>query len=73
MKPFPFNASLSPAQRSFSYHLSHSRIVTENAFGPLKARWRWLYKQNDMNINKVPCVVTACCILHNMCELHNES
>ena len=73
MKPFPFNASLSPAQRSFNYHLSRSRIVTENAFGRLKARWRRLYKRNDMNINKVPCVVTTCCILHNICELHNES
>ena len=32
MKPFPFSTNLSPAECSFNYHLSRSRIVTENAF-----------------------------------------
>ena len=27
-------------------------------------------KQNDMDISRVPQVVTACCILHNLCEVH---
>lgn len=73
MKPFPFSANLTPAQRSYNYHLSSARIVTENAFGRLKARWRRLYKRNDMNIEKVPCIITACCILHNICEVHKDS
>ena len=67
------NASLSSAQRAFNYRLSRARIVVENAFGRLKARWRRLMKQNDMDISHVPQVVTACCILHNMCEVHGDA
>ena len=73
MKPFAHNSRLTPDQRSFNYHLSRARIVVENAFGRLKARWRRLCKRNDMNIENIPCVITACCILHNMCEVHGDS
>ena len=45
----------------------------ENAFGRLKARWRKLLKQNDMSISNVPNVIMACCILHNVCEVHGEA
>ena len=65
MKPFAHNSNLTPSQRSFNYHLSRARILVENAFGRLKARWRRLMKRNDMNIDTIPCVVTACCILRN--------
>ena len=73
MKPFPHNSHLTPDQQSFNYHLSRARIVVENAFGRLKARWRRLCKRNDMNIEHIPCVITACCILHNMCEVHGDT
>ena len=73
MKHFPHNSHLTPGQRSFSYHLSKARIVVENAFGRLKARWRRLCKRNDMNIEHIPCVITACCVLHNMCEVHGDA
>ena len=32
-----------------------------------------LLKQLDVNINYVPVLVTACCVLHNICEVHCES
>ena len=73
MKPFAHNSTLTTSQRSFNYHLSRAHIVVENAFGRLKARWRRLMKRNDMNIENVPCVITACCILHNICEVHGDS
>lgn len=73
MKPFAHNSNLTPSQRSFNFHLSRARIVVENSFGRLKARWRRLMKRNDMNVDNVPCVVTACCILHNMCEVHGDT
>ena len=47
MKPFSDNGSLSPQQKYFNYRLSHARIVVENAFGRLKARWRRLMKRNE--------------------------
>ena len=45
----------------------------EIAFGWLKARWRRFCKQNDMSVENVPCVVAACCVLHNICEVHGDA
>ena len=73
MKPFPHSSHLTASQKSYDYHLSRARIVVENAFGKLKARWQRLMKCNDMNIDNVSHVVTACCILHNMTEVHGDS
>jgi len=42
-------------------------------FRRLKAQWRRLLKQNDMVVTNVAKVVTACCILHNICEIHGET
>lgn len=72
MKPFAFNTALTNQQKVFNYNLSKARIVVENAFGRLKARWRRLTKRNDMNVSNVPHIVTACCILHNVCELFGD-
>ena len=72
MKPFPHNGTLSDPEKRFNYHLSRARIVVENAFGRLKARWRRLLKQNEMSVRNVPSVIHACCILHNMLEIRKE-
>ena len=73
IKPFSQTASLTRAQQNFNYRLSHARIVVENTFGRLKARWRRLMKQNDMEIANVPNIIAACCVLHNMCEIHGDT
>ena len=73
MKPYPHNSNLSPEQRNYNYHQSRARIVVENAFGRLKARWRRLLKRLDMDVDKIPTAVTACCILHNMCEIYGDT
>ena len=57
----------------FNYRLSRAIIVVELAFGRLKARRRRLLKQSEVVVENVPKVVTACCILHNMCEIHGET
>lgn len=72
MKPFAHNTQLTSSEKIFNYKLSRARIVVENAFGRLKARWRRLLKRNDMNLSNIPTVVAACCILHNVCEVHGE-
>lgn len=72
MKPFCQSSELTTEQKTFHYRLSKARIVVENAFGRLKARWRRLIKQNDMAVKNVPKVIAACCILHNICEIHGE-
>ena len=46
--------------------------MSENTFGRLNTRWHHLAKQNDMHIWNIPNVITVCCILHNLCEVHVE-
>ena len=72
MKPFPHNTELNAQQRNYNYRVCRARIVTEIAYGHLKARWRRLLKRNDMNIDNIPHVITAACVLHNICEVHHE-
>ena len=31
------------------------------------------FEANDMHIENVPNVVGACCMLHNICEIHNDT
>lgn len=74
MKPFTDTPNLSREKKCYHYHLSRARIVVENAFGRLKARWRRLMKRNDMNTEHIPNVISAaCCVMHNICETHGES
>ena len=73
MKPFPHNGVLTTEQKTFNYRLCRARIVVENAYGCLKARWRRLMKRNDMHVRNIPNVVAAACILHNMCEVHGDA
>ena len=36
-------------------------------------RWRSLMKRNDNDIKSVPTLVTACCVLHNLCEIQGDT
>ena len=72
VKPFSFFSSLNSQQKKFNYKLSQARVVVEIAFGRLKARWRRLSKQIDIHIDNVPHIIAACCVLHNVCEIHHD-
>ena len=71
MKPFPQSGILTSEIKHYNYRMSRARIVVENAYGRLKARWRRLMR-NDMRVDHIPNIVAAACILHNMCEVHGE-
>ncbi len=43
-------------------------VEVEHTFEQLKTRWRALAKMCDIDHDFMPTVVTACCILHNICE-----
>ena len=72
IKPYPGNG-LSAKERKFNARLSRAHVVVECAFRSLKGRWRSLLKINDIKIEHVTTLVTACCILHNVCEVHQDS
>jgi hypothetical protein len=72
MKPYVQHGNISQQQKSFNYRLSKARMVIENAFGRLKGRWRCLLKRNDTATEDVPNMITACCVLHNICEVHRD-
>ncbi|XP_067947560.1 uncharacterized protein [Watersipora subatra] len=61
-------AGITPEQDSFNVYQSSARICVEIAFGKLKSRWRILQKRIDVDTPFAPMIITACCILHNMCE-----
>ena len=73
MKPFPHNSQLSEPQKYYNYRMCHARIVVENASGRLKAWWCHLMKKNEMSVSNIPSVIAACCVLHNICEIHSDS
>ena len=72
MKAYPNNGHLTREQKRFNYRLSKARVVVEHGYGRLKGRWRCLLKRLDVDVRDVPELVTACCILHNICEVHGE-
>ena len=72
MKPFAHNTSLTIQQKNYNYALYRACTVVESGFGRLKARWHRLLKRIDMDVDKVPNIITACCILHNLCEINRE-
>ena len=72
IKPYP-GVALSAKKKKFNTRLSRARVVVECAFGRLKGRWRCLLIRNDVTIDHMTTLVTACCILHNLCEVHQDS
>ena len=73
MKPYSDDGQLTRGKNRYNYKLSSARMTVENSFGRLKGRWRCLLKRNDTCTRKIPTLVTACCILHNLCENYGES
>ena len=72
IKPYP-GVGLGAKKTKFNNRLSRARVVVECAFGRLKGRWRSLLKRNDVRVDHITNLVTACCILHNLCEIHQDS
>ena len=65
MKPVP-RRNLTFNERIYNYRISRARRVVENAFGILANKWRCLLFKLSLKPDRIPVVVTACCILHNL-------
>lgn len=67
------NGGATPQEQYFGLTLCSARFVIECAFGRLKARFGILRRPVDINLNDMPHVIYACFVLHNFCEVHNDS
>ena len=61
-----------PEQRLFNKKLCSARVVTENAFGMLKSRFRLLYKKTECRLKNLKYIILSCAILHNLCIAVND-
>lgn len=71
LKPYARHRNLTPEEVNFNTTLSQARSAVERAFGLLKTRWRCLYKKLEQNLENIPMVIIACCVLHNICQDRN--
>jgi len=67
------NGGSTVQEQYFGLTLCQSRMVIECAFGRLKARFGALKRAMDINIAEIASIVYSCFVLHNFCELHNET
>ena len=72
MKPYPVNNATPRIEKKFNYCLSRARMTVENTFGRWKGRFIRFSKRVDMEVSPLVTVVTASCILHNICEIQNN-
>ncbi|KAI8490523.1 hypothetical protein Bbelb_317910 [Branchiostoma belcheri] len=72
MKGYTDNGNLGRRKTNFNTRLSRARMTVECAFGRLKGRWRCLSKALNVDISRVPNIVSACCVLHNILEFNRE-
>ena len=65
MRPYG-GKCLTYLQEIFNYRLSRFRRVSENGFGILATRWRFLLTSINLNEHKVSKYATTAILLHNM-------
>ena len=58
---------LSVGKDSFNFYQSRVRINIECAFGMLHARWGILWKPIRIRLDRIPTIIGALVVLHNMC------
>ena len=72
MKPYPENNTTPRIKKKFNYQLSRARMCVENTFGKWKGRFIRFSKRVDMEVSSLVIVITALCILHNICQIQNN-
>jgi len=61
------------SQHSFNEKIGDVQQIAKDAFMRLKGRWACLQKRTEVKLQDLPVVLGACCVLHNICEMNNET
>uniref|UniRef100_A0A8C5S485 DDE Tnp4 domain-containing protein n=1 Tax=Laticauda laticaudata TaxID=8630 RepID=A0A8C5S485_LATLA len=69
----PYAEGLDETKEAFNATLSRCQEPLEEAFSRLKGRWRCLTGRNDCAVENLPRLISACCVLHNICEEKGEA
>ena len=64
---------LNHSQKKFNKALSSARVTVERTFGVLKGRWCCLLKRLDNNLENIPDIILAFCVLQNITQLKGDS
>lgn len=70
--PFRDNGHLTAQQSEFNFLHSSTRMPVERVFGYLKGRFRRLKFLELLNIQFIPKLITAACIMHNIAIKEND-
>lgn len=73
LKCYPESPQISTSQQNFNKRFARAHSVLGRTLLHLRARWQCLHKRNDCGMDVVPTMVLACCILHNICEVHGDT
>jgi hypothetical protein len=69
---FKNNGFLTPQQKYCNLKLSQVRVHIENVFALLKGRRRRLKNMDTIRLDQICLLITAACILHNICILNGD-
>lgn len=73
MVPFRNNGHLTETEIRYNQIHSSARMIVERSLGLLKGRFRSILDTLPMTrTDLIAKYVVACCILHNICLLHND-
>nr|XP_050026906.1 putative nuclease HARBI1 [Dermacentor andersoni] len=73
MTPIRDYGSLDASDKAFNTKLSSTCVLTENAFGEFKGRFRQLQRLDLTTVDKMSKFILSCCVLHNICIDNGES
>lgn len=71
----PVRSPATEAERKYNEAHCRTRVRVEQAFGVLKMRFRCLQRYRTLHFapDRAANIVTACAILHNICQKYNIS
>lgn len=73
MTPFRDNGHLTETEINYNKIHSSARMMVERSLGLLKGRFRSILDNLPMTrTDLIPKYIVVCCIMHNICLLHND-